>query len=106
MGVLADHKITKISILSSHEKGKFDPGIFQVRTSIRERGSISINVHNGTGKISSGMLCIIWSPRVKKDKLKLEQVWRSTVRMIRKREKLSVERKLQEFGLFSLTKPG
>uniref|UniRef100_A0A8C3F2F9 Reverse transcriptase domain-containing protein n=1 Tax=Chrysemys picta bellii TaxID=8478 RepID=A0A8C3F2F9_CHRPI len=46
----------------------------------------------------------IWSPMFKKDELKLERVQRRATRMIRGMENLSYERRLEELGLFSLTK--
>uniref|UniRef100_A0A674I2H4 DDE-1 domain-containing protein n=1 Tax=Terrapene triunguis TaxID=2587831 RepID=A0A674I2H4_9SAUR len=45
-----------------------------------------------------------WSPMFKKDEYKLERVQRRATRMIRGMENLSYERRLEELGLFTLTK--
>uniref|UniRef100_A0A8C3FZL9 Reverse transcriptase domain-containing protein n=1 Tax=Chrysemys picta bellii TaxID=8478 RepID=A0A8C3FZL9_CHRPI len=45
-----------------------------------------------------------WSPMFKKDEIKLERVQRRATRMIRGMENLSYERRLEELGLFTLTK--
>jgi len=48
----------------------------------------------------------LWSPQHRKDMELLEQVQRTTAKIIRWLEHLSCEEKLKELGLFSLEKKG
>ncbi|CAM4697246.1 unnamed protein product [Lepidochelys kempii] len=104
LGVLVDHRMTMSRQCDMAVK-KANAVLRCIRRGISSRAKeVLVPLYKALVRPHLEYCVQFWSPMFKKEEFKLEQVQRRATRMIRGMENLSYERRLKEFGLFSLTK--
>ncbi|CAM4680127.1 unnamed protein product [Lepidochelys kempii] len=104
LGVLVDHRMTMSRQCDVAVK-KVNAVLGCIRRGISSRDKeVLVPLYKALVRPHLEYCVQFWSPMFKKDEFKLEQVQRGATRMIRGIENLSYERRLKEFGLFSLSK--
>ncbi|CAM5077630.1 unnamed protein product [Eretmochelys imbricata] len=104
LGVLVDHRMTMNRQCDMAVK-KANAVLGCIRRGISSRDKeVLVPLYKALVRPHLEYCVQFWSPTFKKDEFKLEQVQRRATRMSRGMENLSYKRRLNELGLFSLTK--
>uniref|UniRef100_A0A8C3PDM1 Reverse transcriptase domain-containing protein n=1 Tax=Chrysemys picta bellii TaxID=8478 RepID=A0A8C3PDM1_CHRPI len=104
LGVLVDHRMT-VSRQCDVAMKKANAVLGCIRRGISNRDKeVLLPLYKALVRPHLEYCVQFWSPMFKRDELKLERVQRRATRMIRGMENLLYERRLEELGLFTLTK--